>query len=398
MKRISIIIIILLSGLISFSQTYNPNVDSIINEVNQDSLIFFLRNLSGEDSVLVNGEQTIIEHRVSNWGNELAGAYLIETLEGFGLTTYVQDYSDDGKNIYAIQEGLLYPDEYYMICAHYDAVDFYCADDNGSGSAGVLEAARLFSGKQFEYSIIYALWDEEEIGLIGSDYYASQAASNGDVIHAVINMDMISWDGDEDMVVEIHSSYDANSNDLSDYIVEVNNLYDLQLTPSIEIPGTTASDHSRFWNNNYAAVLMIEEYYGGDFNPYYHSEEDRIAILHMPYFHEMAKLSLGSLASMAMPVIISTTDELEQLAAIQLTNYPNPFNSETTVSYSLKKDSYLRISMINSLGKEIRILEDGLKQSGAHQLQLHVENLPGGIYFLLTQTPNGIFTHKMLID
>ena len=104
---------------------------------------------------------------------------------------------------------------------------------------------------------------------------------------------MISWDGDDDMVVEIHSSYQANSDELADYLEEVDNLYDLQVNPSVEIPGTSDSDHSRFWNNGYAAVLIIEEYYGGDFNPYYHTEEDRIAILNMPYFHEMAKFSIA---------------------------------------------------------------------------------------------------------
>jgi len=398
MKRLFIIVIFLFSGLITFSQTYNPAVENIINEVNLDSLIYYLRNLSGEDSVVVYGENTRIEHRVSNWGNNLAADYLTQTLEGFGLTTYVQEYSDNGKNIYAVQEGTVYPDEYYMICAHYDAVDYYCADDNGSGSSGVLEAARLFSDIQFEYSIIYALWDEEEIGLIGSNYYATQAASNGDVIHAVINMDMISWDGDDDMVVEIHSSYQANSNDLSDYIVEVNELYEIPLTPVIELPGTTASDHSRFWDNGYAAVLIIEEYFGGDFNPYYHTEEDRIAILNMPYFHEMAKLSLGALASMAVPVIETSIDEVGKFTGILISNYPNPFSRETTISYALQEETYIRLSMRNSIGKEIRILVDGVKQIGEHHLPLQVGNLPGGLYFLCTQTPEGTFTHKMLIN
>lgn len=398
MKHIFIVFIFLFSGLTTFSQTYNSDVENIVNEVNLDSLIFYLRNLSGEDSVIINGENTRIEHRVNNWGNELAGDYLKQTLEGFGLTTYVQDYSNDGKNIYAIQEGLVYPDEYYMICAHYDAVDYYCADDNGSGSSGVLEAARLLSDKQFEYSIIYALWDEEEIGLIGSDYFATQAASNGDVIHAVINMDMISWDGDEDMTVEIHTSMDASSDLLADYIAEINELYDIPLNTVIELPGTIYSDHSTFWNNGYTAVLIIEEYYGGDFNPYYHTEEDRIAILNMPYFHEMAKLSLGALTSMAVPVILSTIDKSGQVATMQLTNYPNPFSSETTICFSLEKESYLRISMVNSLGKEVQVVEDGVIQSGTHQMKLHADNLPGGIYFLFTQTPNGIFTHKMLIN
>ena len=398
MKNIYFIFIFLFSGLDAFSQTYNADVEDIINEVNLDSLINYLRDLSGEDSVTVDGQQTIIEHRVSNWGNNLAADYIKQTLEGFGLTPVFQEYSGSGKNVYAVQDGTVYPDEYYMICAHYDAMDFYCADDNGSGSSAVLEAARIFSSLEFDYSIIYALWDEEEYGLIGSDYYASQAASNDDVIHAVINMDMISWDGDEDMVVEIHTSMLANSNDLADYVVAVNELYNIPLTTSIELPGTIYSDHYAFWTNGYAAVLMIEEYFGGDFNPYYHTEQDRIAILNMPYFHEMAKLSIGALASMAVPSIATSIDAVDQLVGFQLSIYPNPFEHETNISYTLQESSYLRISMMNSLGKEVMVLVDGIKQNGENHLQLHAYDLPSGLYFLYTQTPSATYTYKILIN
>jgi len=398
MRQFYTFIIFIFSGLITFSQTYNPDVDNIINEVNQESLIYFLRNLSGEDPVMVNGEQTVIEHRVSDWGNELAADYLMETLQGFGLDPVKQIYSGGGSNVYAVQEGNVYPDEYYMICAHYDAVDFYCADDNGSGSAGVLEAARIFSNLHFEYSIIYALWDEEEIGLIGSAHHASQAASNGDIIHAVINMDMIAWDGDDDSVVEIHSSFEANSNLLADHIVEIIDLYNIQLNPSIQIPGTTASDHSKFWVNDYAAVLMIEEYWGGDFNPYYHTEEDRIAILHMPYFHKMAQLSIGAVASMASPVIETSLDSPGQLAGVQISNYPNPFSNNTIVVYTLEEEGQIRISLVNSLGKEIKILENDIKAKGEYRLPIQVRDQPEGLYFLFAQTSKGTVTYKMVIN
>jgi hypothetical protein len=398
MRHLYITLAIILSGLFSFSQTYNEDVEYIINEVNQDSLIFYLRNLSGEDSVMIDGEKTIIEHRVSNWGNNLAASYLKQTFEGFGLTTYEQVYSGSGKNIYAVQEGLLYPDEYYMICAHYDAVDYYCADDNASGSTAVLESARIFSDLQFDYSIIYALWDEEEIGLIGSDYYASQAASNGDIIHGVINMDMIAWDGDGDMAAEIHTSFQANSTDLSDYIVEIKNIYELPVTTNIQLPGTSASDHSRFWNNGYAAVLMIEEYFGGDFNPYYHSELDRIGILQMTYFHEMSKLCIGSLASMAGPVISTSIESSDFIAGIRLMNYPNPFSNQTNISYTLPGESFVKISIVNSVGKEIAILDEGYRPGGEHQLKLNAASFQSGFYFLCVKTAEGLYTHKLVIN
>jgi hypothetical protein len=379
------------------SLNYNIDVENIINQVNLDSLIKNLRSLSGEDSVMVNGVRTIIEHRDSYWGNDMSADYLKQRLEKYGLNPVVQQYASNGKNIYAIQEGTTYPDEYYIICAHYDAVDFYCADDNASGSSAVLEAARIFSELDFEYSIIYAFWDEEEYGLIGSDYYASQAAGNDDVIHAVINMDMISWDGDDDMVVEIHSSTLANSDDLADYIVEVNDIYNLPLTTTIEIPGTNASDHASFWFKGYASALIIEEYHGGDFNPYYHSEQDRIAILNMPYFHEMAKLSIGTVASKALSSIETSIKDIDLLDGFQLTCYPNPFNHETNISYSLRQSNNIRISMVNSLGKEVMVLTDEFKQRGEYQIQLQAGSLPSGMYFLYTQTSSGVFTHKILI-
>jgi len=399
MKPVFILLIAFFSGFLSYSQIYNQDVDDIINQVDINSLIFYLRNVSGEDPVVVNGNTTTITHRVSNWGNDLAVDYLSETLEGFGLTTTVHPYSGSGKNLYAVQEGTLYPDEYIMICAHYDSVDYYCADDNGSGTAAVLEAARIFTGLDFEYSIIYALWDEEELGLIGSDYYATQAASNGDTIHAVINMDMIAWDGDNDMVVEVHSSTKANSNVFANYIIAVNNLYSLQLVPSLELPGTGASDHASFWDNGFASALLIEEYYGGDFNPYYHTEEDRIAILDMPYFHEMAKLALGVLASKAVPVdTAGIEDELGQTSGIHLSNFPNPFSGETNISYTLQNKSFLKLSLLNSLGEEIKVLVEGVKKSGDHQYQLQAENLASGMYFLYLRSPKGTCINKLMIN
>lgn len=397
MKYLFLFIIAIYSTFHTYSQTHNQQVEDIINEVDLNSLIYYLRNLSGEDPVVVNGTSTTITHRVSNWGNDLAAAYLKESLEGYGLTTTEQTYSSGGKNIYAIQEGAVYPDEYVMICAHYDSVDYVCADDNGSGTSAVLEAARIFSELEFEYSIIYALWDEEELGLIGSDYYATQASNNGQVIHAVINLDMIAWDGDGDMKVEIHSSNYADSAAFASYIVNVNNLYNLQLDTVVESSGTGASDHASFWYNDYSAVLLIEEYYGGDFNPFYHTPADEISILHMPYFHEMSKLALGVLAQKAVPIDTSGIDDEEQINGIRLQNYPNPSNSETSVSYTLENESFIKISLLDNLGKNIKILVEGVTKSGNYQHQLQTENLASGMYFLQLQSPRGVLTNKLLI-
>ena len=56
-----------------------------------------------------------------------------------------------------------------------------------------------------KYTIVYALWDEEEQGLVGAYYYAQQASVSGDSILGVINMDMIAWDSNSDHIADVHT-------------------------------------------------------------------------------------------------------------------------------------------------------------------------------------------------
>jgi len=277
---------------------FDPIVADIINQTNLDSLVSYVRILSGEDSVWVGNTKVLIQNRGSN-GGDLAADYLIQKLESYNLEVYDQVYSSTGRNVYAIQEGYLYPEKQYIICAHYDAVDVYCADDNASGVAAIVEAARILSKYDFKYTIIYALWDEEEAGLVGSTYYASQASSNQDDIQGVLNMDMLAWDGNNDNLLDIHSQNTANSNELANLMIVVNSLYGLSLNPIIYNPGTLQSDHSSFWNHGYGAILLIEAYYGGDLNPYYHTVNDRIDKFNLPYFHNLSKLAIGTASTLA---------------------------------------------------------------------------------------------------
>ena len=293
-----------LFGIFAFNislsaQHYNPVIDSLISEVNQDSLVSYVRILSGEDSVYINGTKSLIEQRVYN-SNDLAADYVYEKLQSFNLDTYKEDYAENGTNVYAIKEGSKYPEEYYFICAHYDGVTYHCADDNASGTATVLEAARLMSVVDFEYSLVFALWDEEEIGLIGSREYANVANDEGMQIKGVVNIDMIGWDSDDDGLVEIHSNDFPESLDIVDMMIEVNEDYEIGLSPTVQNPGTGASDHSSFWNAGYGSVLLIEGYWSGDFNPYYHTADDRVALFNVPYFHLAASLAIGTTASFAI--------------------------------------------------------------------------------------------------
>jgi hypothetical protein len=261
-KLLQVVFTILILQSISFGQT--PVIQSIIDQTNLDSLIYFVQELSGEVQTIIGGQPyTIVSRHKNQPSNDKAADYIKQKLNSYGLVTYDQWWSGTGRNVYGVQLGSLYPNKKYIICAHYDDMPSGStapgADDNGSGTAAVLEAARIFTQYNSNYTIIYALWDEEEQGLVGSAYYAQQAALAGDSIMGVINMDMIAYDGDNDGVGEIHVRNYGNSFALRDTMVEVNTTYNIGVTPSIQNNGTTASDQASFWNNGYGAILLIEE-------------------------------------------------------------------------------------------------------------------------------------------
>ena len=399
MKKLYFLFLAFIFSFSAFAQSFNSEVENIINGVNLDSLVFNVRVLSGEDSTFVDGQKVLIKTRSAQSGNELAADYITQRLENYGLYVTQQNFGSQGTNVIAIQTGTDFPDQYYMICAHYDAVTFYAADDNASGTATVIETARLLSGQEFPYSIIYALWDEEEIGLIGSAYYANNANMLGLNIDGVINIDMIGWDGNDDGLIELHTKFVNNSVPLADFVANINSVYSLNLSPSIKNPGTPYSDHSSFWDNNFSAIMLIEGYYSNDFNPYYHSVNDRISEFNLPYFHKCARLAIGSLSSLAMSNITSVENYFETSGDIStIANHPNPFSNETVVDIQMKNESVAHIFVMNNIGQKVKDIFHGNLEKGSQNFTLNSDNLPNGIYYLILQTEQERLTHKMIIS
>src|SRR5690606_18559290 len=163
--RISILkllLLLLISINIAFSQNYNSTVDELIESVNLDSILSHVRILSGEDSVIIEGEKKLITNRTNLSDRILAGKFIQSKLDSYGIETFIQSFSFDttfGNNVIGKQIGIL-SDSTIIICAHYDAVEESPgADDNSSGTAAVLETARLLSKYPVKYNVLYILWD-----------------------------------------------------------------------------------------------------------------------------------------------------------------------------------------------------------------------------------------------
>ncbi len=310
--------------------TYSPLVADKLARVLTTNLFRHVAELSGEAPALAGGSYTNIRTRHTSSGVPIqrATAYAYDRFASLGLNTFYHSWTNgsyDGtiytnRNVVAAQASNSASSEVVLITAHIDNMPSgalaFGADDNASGSAAVLVAAELLSRLRFERTIRYVLFTGEEQGLLGSERYAAYCAAAGDQIVAVLNLDMIAWDSDASPVLEIHTRADSNPGyaaDLQIYSIFTNvvALYGLsgQLTPVLRADGVSYSDHYPFWNQGYPAILGIEDDY--DFTPHYHTTNDRLATLNLPYFTAFTKASIGTLAHLARVAGSAAMDVVE---------------------------------------------------------------------------------------
>ncbi len=63
-------------------------------------------------------------------------------------------------------------------------------------------------------------------------------------------------------------------------------------------------------------------------------------------------------------------------------NYPNPFNPSTTIEYSLAEPAQIRLSVYNTQGQLVDVIQSGIEQAGQYRVEWAPEDLPSGIYFI----------------
>ncbi|MBI3586074.1 MAG: T9SS type A sorting domain-containing protein [Ignavibacteriales bacterium] len=77
-------------------------------------------------------------------------------------------------------------------------------------------------------------------------------------------------------------------------------------------------------------------------------------------------------------------------------SYPNPFNGQTTIRFSLDKKIHLRLSIYDILGREIAVLIEKELDAGVYNTQWSAGNVGSSIYLVRLQTPNNVFTQKII--
>ncbi len=229
--------------------------------------------------------------------HDLARDNIFAHFEAEGLDTYLDPFEYRGDtyyNVVGIHEGVTNPEQIYILGSHFDSDDNPGADDDGSGVAGVMEAARVMSDHRFDATIIFIAFDVEERGMIGSDAYAT--AHQNDDIRGMIELDMIAFNTNGQDMGSIYgrTTSDRIKNALADAMQNYGGL-------GVDMQGyMDRSDHAPFEWQGFEACLLIE--YDFDRNPHYHKITDSVDTpnyIDYEYATKMTKSAVGCLADLA---------------------------------------------------------------------------------------------------
>ncbi|TDW75124.1 M28 family metallopeptidase [Kribbella pratensis] len=191
-----------------------------------------------------------------------------------------------------------------IVTAHLDSINIAGgpaaaapgADDNGSGSAGVLELGRLLSTRSWQHDIRLILFGGEEEGLFGSkQYVAALPPAERSRVRAVLNMDMIGTRNTVTPGVLLEGAA-VSSSQIADLSTAAATYTGLAVETSLN---PFASDHVPFINAGIPAVLTIE---GADSaNGHIHSANDTLNFIDWSLAAEILRMNIAALAGWLEP-------------------------------------------------------------------------------------------------
>jgi hypothetical protein len=278
----------------------DPLIDLIVDQVSTSNLGSGVQSLQD------------FQTRYASTSNcEASGQYILDAFSGLGLDdvrfapfTFAGSYNS--RNVVAEKTGETYPDDIVIICAHYDSTSPAAsrltlapgADDNASGTAAVLEAARVLASYRLDFTVRFIAFSAEEWGLYGSRAYAAAAGLAGERIVGVINLDMIAFA--DTMPEDLQVIVNPASGWLADRFLDAAISYgQLGATKTVDA-SFVYSDHAPFWDGGYPALLAIED--DPLTNPYYHKTTDTFDKLNPGFFTSATRASVGLLAELAQPL------------------------------------------------------------------------------------------------
>lgn len=170
----------------------------------------------------------------------------------------------EGASVIGIQPGILHPEKFILVGAHFDSISPRActeapgANDNGSGTAALLQMIQVFSQHLTGASLVFAAFSGEEQGMLGSEEYVRNLLSSGQNTNClgVVILDMISWHKNRyGVTVEGSSDSRAQRQSVLSFARTCATYTDLRPTISYQYG---ASDHEPFLDSGMSGALLIE--------------------------------------------------------------------------------------------------------------------------------------------
>jgi leucyl aminopeptidase len=206
-------------------------------------------------------------------------------------------------NVIATLEGSLTSDSVSIMGGHYDNIlstgDPFTivpgANDNASGVAAALEVARVMKKNNFipENTIRFIAFGSEELGLLGSNAYTSEAVADHINIKLMLNNDMIAYEPDNN---KTNWSVDIMDYDNSQYLLTEAEQLCSKYTVLKYFNDNThnrQSDSYPFFTNGYKALFFFSQ----KIDPNYHTLNDLASNCNFEYCREIVKISCAILVN-----------------------------------------------------------------------------------------------------
>jgi len=201
---------------------------------------------------------------------DIARQFLKAEYEKLGFTVRFEVFGG-GSNFVAEKIGSSQPEKVLILSSHIDSVRCKGANDNGTGTIGLLAVAQELSKKNFSYTVRILGFDKEETGLVGSDAYVAAIQNKPNII-GNINFEMMGVNSRKDGSFHVIDCQKDTSVVISNEIKS--SIANLGLPLTVVKACTDRSDHASFWRHKIPAVVISENFFGGDADPCYHAKCD----------------------------------------------------------------------------------------------------------------------------
>lgn len=158
-------------------------------------------------------------------------------------------------------------------------------------------------------------------------------------------------------------------------------------SPTIEQNATELISSTETGNQWYNTAGLIE----GAVNQIYEPEVS-------DFYYVVVTSENGCISDPSEQIYFSMVDVKTNMAAGELSIFPNPFRNQLNIAFGLKQQSQVKISLLNLLGQEIKVIKDGTYAAGNHSLTYQSSGLTSGIYFLKLESSEKTSVRKVVLS